>query len=85
MASGVNLRQIGGVDGLNENFLWASLVWGAVGGGYLVYGWRQKAAIPLAAGAALTALSFAAPNAWVMSCACLAIMFAAWWLRQRGW
>ena len=69
---------------MNQNFLWASLLWGAVGGGYLVYGWRQKAAIPLAVGAALTAISFFLPALW-MSLAGVAIMFAVWWLLKQGY
>lgn len=84
MASRRALRQSGGVDSLNQNFLWASLLWGAVGGGYLVYGWRQKAAIPLAGGAALTAISFFLPALW-MSLAGVAIMFAVWWLLKQGY
>jgi len=42
---------------LDENFIWASLIWSGIAGGYLIYGWRQKASIPLAAGAAMTAMS----------------------------
>lgn len=72
------------MDLTNEHFLWASMVWGAVAGGYCVYGWRQKAAIPLAAGAAMTAASFFLSAFW-MTLACLAIMFAAWWLLRHGY
>lgn len=88
MASGANLRQIGSMDLhllQNENFLWASCVWGAVASGYFIYGWRQKAAIPLAAGAAMTAMSFVGPNALIMSLVCLAIIVAAWWLMKQGY
>jgi hypothetical protein len=72
------------VDLTNEHFLWASMLWGAVAGGYFIYGWRQKAGIPLAAGAAMTAASFFLPALW-MTLACIAIMFAVWWLLKQGY
>jgi len=68
---------------LDENFLWASVVWGGVAGGYLIYGWRQKSGIPLAAGAAMTMMTFIGPNALIMSLASIAIMVANWWLMKR--
>jgi Flp pilus assembly protein TadB len=70
---------------LDENFLWASMFWGAVAGGYLIYGWRQKAGIPLAAGVAMTLMSFIGPNALVMSLVCLGIIGLVWWLLKRGY
>ncbi len=87
MASGAKLRQIGTMNlhlMMNQNFLWASMIWGAVGGGYLLYGWRQKATIPLAGGAAMTAASFFLPALW-MSLASIGIMFAVWWLLRQGY
>jgi hypothetical protein len=72
------------MDLLNENFLWASLVWGAIGGGYLIYGWRQKSAIPFAAGAAMTLASYFLP-ALPMSLACLAIIAIVWRLLRQGY
>ena len=67
------------------NFLWASLFWGAVAGGYLIYGWRQKSGIPLAAGAAMTLMSFIGPNALVMSLVCTGAIGATWWLLKQGY
>ena len=77
--------QSSGVDfsKINENFLWASMFWGAVAGGYFVYGWKQKAAIPLAAGFALTAMSFVGPTALIMSLVCIVIIIATWWLAKN--
>ncbi len=72
------------MDLMNANFLWASLVWSAVGSGYLLYGWRQRSAIPFAGGAAMTAASFFLPALW-MSLASLAIMYAVWWLLRQGY
>lgn len=68
---------------LNQNFLLASVLWGGVGSGYVIYGWRQKAAIPLAGGAAMTAASFFLPALW-MSLASIAIMVGVWWLLRQG-
>ena len=85
MASRQELGQIGRMNLLDENFLWASCIWGAVASGYFIYGWRQKVAIPLAAGATMTAMSFVGPNALIMSFACLAIMVGTWWLMKRGY
>ena len=87
MASSTKLRQIGGMNlklMMNENFLWASMIWGAIGSGYLIYGWRQRAAIPLAGGVAMTAASFFLPALW-MSLAGVAIIFAVWWLLKQGY
>jgi hypothetical protein len=72
------------VDWTNERFLWASVIWSAVASGYFIYGWRQKSAIPLAAGALMTAVSIFLPALW-MSLACIAIMFAVWWLLKEGY
>jgi hypothetical protein len=71
-------------DLTDQHFLWASMLWGAVASGYFIYGWRQKASIPLAAGAAMTAASFFLPALW-MSLACIAIIFATWWLLKQGY
>ena len=78
------LRQIAVMELMNENFLWASLVWGAVGSGYLIYGWRQKAAIPFAGGAAITVASMFLP-ALPMSLASLAAMGLVYWLLKQGY
>ena len=87
MASRAKLRHSGGMDLKilsDQNFLWASMIWGSVAGGYLVYGWKQKASVPLVAGVAMTGMSFIGPNALTMSLACLGIMYANWWLVKRG-
>jgi hypothetical protein len=69
------------MDHLNSSDFWAAVFWGGVAGGYLVYGWRQKSAIPLAGGAAMTAVSFLLPALW-MSAASIGIMIAVWRLRE---
>ena len=84
VASRTKLRQITDVDLMNQSFLWASLIWGAVGSGYLLYGWRQRAAIPFAGGAAITACSFFLP-ALPMTFASLVAMWLVYWLLKQGY
>ena len=85
MASGVKLRQSGGMDlmQMDSNQIWASVLWGGIGGGYIIYGWRQKAGIPFAGGVAMSLACFL-PALW-MSLASIAIMFAVWWLCRQGY
>jgi hypothetical protein len=73
------------MDLLNQNFLLASCVWGGVAGGYLIYGWRQRATIPLLGGVAMTAASYFISSALLMSLACIALMYAVYWLLKHGY
>ncbi|MEN9678843.1 MAG: hypothetical protein RIS76_4739 [Verrucomicrobiota bacterium] len=52
---------------LDEKFLWASLIWGALGSGYLVYGWRQKEPLPTIAGVVLLGVSYLVGSWLLMS------------------
>ena len=67
---------------LNENALWASCLWGAIAGGYWIYGWRQKAAIPCLAGFAMTLVCFMS-SALLMSLISIGIILAVWWLSRQ--
>jgi hypothetical protein len=69
---------------LNENALWASCIWGAIAGGYWIYGWRQKAAIPCLAGFAMTLVCFMS-SALLMSLISIGIILAVWWLSRQGY
>jgi hypothetical protein len=73
------------VNLLDQHYLWASLIWGAIASGYLVYGWRQKATLPLVTGVLMTVVSIFVGSALLMSLACIAIMFAVWWLIKQGY
>ena len=70
---------------LDESFLWASLVWGALGAAYTVYGWRQKAPVALGGGILLTMVSMFVGNWMVMSLVSLALLGLVHWLLRRGW
>ena len=72
------------VNWFNENFLLASMFWGSIAFGYLIYGWKQKAALPLAGGAVMMAASWLLP-ALLMSLICIITMFAVHWLIKQGY
>ena len=83
MASSAWLRQIGGVDFTNSSYVWASVLWGGIGGGYLIYGWRQKSAIPLAGGVAMSLACFL--PALPMTLIGIASMVIVYWLLKQGY
>jgi hypothetical protein len=73
------------VNLLDQHYLWASLVWGTIASGYLIYGWKQRVMIPFVAGLVMTVASIFITGALLMSLACAAIMFAVWWLLKQGY
>jgi hypothetical protein len=73
------------VNLLDQHYLWASLVWGTIAGGYLLYGWKQRVMIPFVAGLVMTVASIFIASALLMSLASVAIMFAVWWLLKQGY
>jgi hypothetical protein len=73
------------VDLINEHYLLASVIWGTIAGGYLIYGWRQRALMPFLGGLAMTAASFFIISALLMSLACIALMVIVYWLAKQGY
>ena len=71
------------MDLLNQRYMWAACIWGAIGAGCLIYGWRQRALIPFIGGLVMSAACFL--SALWMSVACLATLFAIWWLLKKGY
>jgi hypothetical protein len=67
------------------NTLFASLIWGGIGSGFLIYGWKQKAAVPLGVGLALTAISYFVGSAMYMSLAAVGIFVVMYWLKKQGY
>lgn len=61
----------------------ASLIWGSVGFGYLIYGKKQEAFVPLIAGIALIAISYLVWSALYMSLASIAVIAGVFLLRDR--
>ena len=70
---------------LDEHFIFASMFWGAVAGGYLLYARKQREIIPLVGGVAMMAVSFMVTSWFWMSLASIAIMVAVWQLCRRGY
>ncbi|MBU6398878.1 MAG: hypothetical protein KGS61_01040 [Verrucomicrobia bacterium] len=68
----------------DTNYLLASLVWGGIGSGFLIYGWKQKSAVPLAGGVLLIAVSYFVTSALYMSLASLALIYGIYWFSQRA-
>ena len=67
-----------------ESFLWASVIWGAIGSGYFIYGWRQRSMFPFLGGLAMSAAACFIP-ALPMTLFCLICMFGVWWLMRQGY
>jgi len=68
----------------NAHYLWASFLWGTIAGGYLIYGWKQRAMVPLIGGMVMTAASIFIGSAAVMSAACVITMIAVRWRMRQG-
>ena len=63
----------------------ASLLWGTVGAGCVLYGKKQAAAPPLIAGLALVAVSFFIQSALWMSALALLLLGGMAWAVKRGY
>ena len=70
---------------LDENFIYASMFWGAVAGGYLLYARKQREVMPFIGGVAMMAVSFMVVSWFWMSLASIAIMAVVWRLCRQGY
>jgi uncharacterized membrane protein YoaK (UPF0700 family) len=75
-------QQLGSLD---QRYIWVSMIWGAIAGGYCIYGFKQKEIIPCLGGFAMTAATFLIFSALWLSVISIAIMFAIWWLCKQGY
>jgi hypothetical protein len=70
---------------LDQHFLFASLLWGSVGAGYLLYARRQRMIVPFIGGVAMIGVSYFVV-AWLwMSVICIALMVAVYQLVKQGY
>jgi hypothetical protein len=70
---------------LDEHFLFASLLWGSVGAGYLFYARKQRMIVPFVGGVAMIGVSYFI-SSWVwMSVVCIALIVAMYQLIKRGY
>ena len=68
---------------LDEHFLFASMIWSAVAGGYLLYARRQREITPFIGGMAMMAVSFLIASWFWMSFVCIALMFGIYFQMKR--
>jgi hypothetical protein len=69
---------------LDASYLLASLFWSAVGGGFWIYGKKQRSGPPLVGGIALIAVSWLITSAFWMSLAAIGIIAGIYfWSRQE--
>lgn len=68
---------------ISSSMLIASLIWGTIGSGFALYGWRQKDMVPLFGGIALMALSYFIESALIMSLVSVVLIVAIFWLRKH--
>ena len=69
---------------MNSNTFFASLIWGAIGSGFAIYGKKQRAMVPLFGGIALVATSYFAESALVMSLICVGLLAGMYFFRHSG-
>jgi hypothetical protein len=69
---------------LDEHFLFASMIWSAVAGGYLLYARRQREVTPFIGGVVMMAVSFLIASWFWMSLVCIALMFGIYFQMKRG-
>ena len=68
---------------LNASFLFASLFWSSVAGGYLIYARKQRAIPPFLGGVAMMAVSMLVASWFWMSVSCLVLMVGIYfWMKQ---
>jgi hypothetical protein len=68
----------------DSNSMFASVIWGAIGSGFAIYGYKQKQMIPLFGGIAIVAGSyFLANSALLMSLFSIAAIAAIFWLKRH--
>jgi hypothetical protein len=68
---------------LDGHFLFASMFWGAIGTGFLVYGKRQTSIAAFVAGLGLIGISYFARTAWEMHLMAAIILVIAFLLKNR--
>jgi hypothetical protein len=69
----------------DTNTLIASVIWGGIGSGFLIYGWKQKSAVPLGTGVVMVGLSYFVGSALYMSLAEVATLVVMYWLKKQGY
>jgi hypothetical protein len=85
LMEGLNKGEIKTDTLLDEHFLFASLLWGSVGTGYLLYARRQRMIVPFIAGVAMIGVSYFVGSWLWMSVISIALMVAGYHLVKQGY
>lgn len=67
------------------SYLFANLLWGSVGGGYWIYGKKQREMVPMIGGIAMIVVSCFVSSWLLMSLISLGLMVAVYQLMRRGY
>ena len=68
---------------VDSSTLIASLIWGSIGSGFAIYGWKQKEPLPLSIGIALVTISYFIASALWMSIVGALLVAVFGWLKRR--
>jgi len=63
----------------------ASMIWGAIGMGFFIYGKKQQSMVPLFGGVLIIGVSYFIESALYMSLAALALLAGVYWLKKQGY
>ena len=69
----------------NASTLFASLLWGTLGSGIFIFGWKQKSMIPLGGGFLMVAASYFVASALLMSVASVVIIAGMYLAKKQGY
>jgi hypothetical protein len=70
---------------LSASSLFASLIWGSLGSGFFIFGWKQKILVHSLVGIALTAASYFCETAVLMSCVSIFILLLFAICKRKGY
>ncbi len=63
----------------------ASLIWGSIGTGFFIYGWKQQSVSPLVGGLLLIVASYFISDPLCMSLVGVAALTGIIWLKRHGY
>jgi len=63
----------------------ASMIWGAIGMGFFIYGKKQQSMVPLFGGLLIIGVSYFIESALYMSLAAIALLAGVYWLKKQGY
>ena len=68
----------------DAKFLFASLIWGSIGVGYIIYAKKQQEIVPFIGGLIMVAVSYFVSSALLMSLISIAVIAVVYVLLRRG-